>query len=66
MIVLIIVFDFFVMIAMIGFMFHTLRNIRLSLHLMDDPIYLRIRNQTKFRRCQLLVCHTFISVFYLF
>ena len=66
-VVLMIVFNFIVMIIVIGFMFMTLRNIRMCLHyLLDDPLHRHVRAQIHFRRCKLLVCHTFIGLFYLF
>ena len=43
-IVIMIIFDFVVMIMIIGFMFMTLRNIKLCLHyLLDDPLHRHVR-----------------------
>lgn len=66
-VVILIVFDFLLMVLVIGFMFMTLRIIKICLHyLLDEPMHRHIRGQIKFRRCKLLVCHSFISLFYLF
>ena len=66
-VVLLIIFNFILMIIVIGFMFMTLRNIKMCLHyLLDDPLHRRVRSQIRFRRCKLLTCHTFINLFYLF
>lgn len=50
-IVLMIVLDFFSLIAMVTFMFHTSRKIAICLNFMTEPVFAQLRNQVKFRRC---------------
>ena len=66
-VVLMIVFDLVVMSIVICFMFVTHQNIRICLnYLLDDPMHRHVRSQILFRRYKLLICHAFITLFYLF
>lgn len=66
MVVSMIVFDFVAMIAILGFMMHTLRSASTVLRYVQDPIYNSVRNQMLFRRTLLVACHLFIAIYYLF
>ena len=61
-----IVFDCLTMVFIIGFAMHTLRIVRTRLYILTEPIYEPIRNQIKYRKCQLQLCHILICLYYLF
>ena len=65
-VVLMIVLDFFSLIAMLTFICHTARKVAICLNLMAEPVYEQLRNQVKFRFTQLFLCHFLIIIFFVF